>query len=95
MYNTDPITTLTNQPETGAIPPLTLSRGAGCLEVGANVVFDEYQPAKVDELEIFVFGSVVDGGAKLAEMEEAMTRVVGCWAESWRRLNLLRIGWPT
>ena len=38
-----------------------------------------------------MFGGVGDGGAKLAEMEEAMTRVVGCWAESWRRLNLLRM----
>ena len=61
----------------------------------ADAVFDEHWLAVTDESKIFVFGSVVDGGAKLAEMEEAMTRVVGCWAESWRRLNLLRIGWPT
>eukprot|EP00956_Cyclotella_meneghiniana_P019533 scaffold33464_cov39-Cyclotella_meneghiniana.AAC.1 len=50
MYNTDPIT-LTNQPETGAIPSLTLSRAAGCQGVGADVVFDEYWPAEVDESE--------------------------------------------
>eukprot|EP00956_Cyclotella_meneghiniana_P022180 scaffold41487_cov100-Cyclotella_meneghiniana.AAC.3 len=57
MYNTDPITTLTNQPETGAIPSLTLSRAAGRQGVGADIVFDEYWP----------------GGAKLAEVEAAMT----------------------
>ena len=74
MYNTDPITTLTNQPETGAIPSLTLSRAGGCQGVGADVVFDEYWPAEVDESEIFVFGRVGDGGEKLAEAEAAMHR---------------------
>eukprot|EP00956_Cyclotella_meneghiniana_P035352 scaffold114268_cov37-Cyclotella_meneghiniana.AAC.2 len=72
MYNTDPIT-LTNQPETGAIPSLTLSRAAGCQEVGANVVLDEYWPAEVDESEVLVFGRVGDNRAKLPEVEAAMT----------------------
>eukprot|EP00956_Cyclotella_meneghiniana_P014194 scaffold21161_cov96-Cyclotella_meneghiniana.AAC.5 len=41
--------------------------------VGAETEFVENQPAEVDEWEIFVFGRVGGGGAKLEEKETAMT----------------------
>eukprot|EP00956_Cyclotella_meneghiniana_P005572 scaffold7169_cov76-Cyclotella_meneghiniana.AAC.4 len=72
MYNMNRIT-LTNQPETRQIPPLLSSRVVGCWGVVAEAVFVENQPAEMDESEIFVFGGVGDGGAKLAEAEAAMT----------------------
>eukprot|EP00956_Cyclotella_meneghiniana_P035332 scaffold113970_cov89-Cyclotella_meneghiniana.AAC.1 len=55
-------TILTNQPETGAIPPLVSSRVVGCLGVV--------------EKDIFVFGGDGDGGAKSTEVEAAMTPAV-------------------
>ena len=67
---------LTNQTETGAIPPLVSSRVVGCLGVVEKAVFDAIQPAEVDESEIFVFGGDGDGGANLAEAEAAMTPAV-------------------
>ena len=67
---------LTNQPEIVAIPPPLLSRVVGCWGVVAEAVFVENRPAEVDESEIFVFGGVGDGGAKLAEAEAAMTPAV-------------------
>ena len=39
-------------------------------------VFDAYQPGEMDESEIFVFGGVGDGGAKMEETEATMTPVV-------------------
>eukprot|EP00956_Cyclotella_meneghiniana_P012308 scaffold17488_cov39-Cyclotella_meneghiniana.AAC.1 len=75
MDNTDN-TILTNQPETGAIPPLVSSRVVGCLGVVAKAVFDAKQPAEMDESEIFVFGGDSDGGAKSTEVEAAMTPAV-------------------
>ena len=69
-------TILTNQPESVTIPSLILSRVVGCLGVVAEAVFVENRPAEVDESEIFVFGGVGDGGAKLAEVEAAMTPAV-------------------
>ena len=48
----------------------------GCWGVVAEAVFVENRPAEVDESEIFVFGGVGDGGAKLAEVEAAMTPAV-------------------
>eukprot|EP00956_Cyclotella_meneghiniana_P021701 scaffold39793_cov93-Cyclotella_meneghiniana.AAC.3 len=68
--------TLTNQPETRQIPPPLLSRVVGCWGVVAETVFVENRPAEVDESEIFVLGGVGDGGAKLAEVEAAMTPAV-------------------
>ena len=65
-------TILTNQPETGAIAPLVSSRVVGCLGVVEKAVFDAIQPAEVDESEIFVFGRVGDGGAKIGGAEAAM-----------------------
>ena len=64
--------TLTNQPETRQIPPLLLSRVVGCWGVVAEAVFVENWPAEVDESEIFVFGGVGDGGAKIGGAEAAM-----------------------
>eukprot|EP00956_Cyclotella_meneghiniana_P034181 scaffold102129_cov38-Cyclotella_meneghiniana.AAC.2 len=69
-------TILTNQPETGAIPPLISSRVVGCLGVVEKAVFDAKLPAEMDESEIFVFGRVGDGGAKFTEVEAAMTPAV-------------------
>ena len=69
-------TILTNQPETGAIPPLVSSRVLGCLGFVEKAVFDAIQPAEMDESEIFVFGRVGDGGAKSTEVEAAMTPAV-------------------
>ena len=37
-----------------------------------KAVFDAIQPAEVDESEIFVFGRVGDGGAKIGGAEAAM-----------------------
>ena len=48
----------------------------GCWGVGAEAEFVENRPAEVDELKIFVFGCVGDGGAKSAEAEAAMTPAV-------------------
>ena len=70
------INALTNQPETRSIPPPSSSRAMGCWGVGAEAEFVENRPAEVDESEIFVFGGVGDGGAKLAEVEAAMTPAV-------------------
>eukprot|EP00956_Cyclotella_meneghiniana_P007802 scaffold10401_cov71-Cyclotella_meneghiniana.AAC.1 len=67
---------LTNQPETGAIPPLVSSRVVGCLGVVEKAVFDAKQPAEMDESEIFVFGGVGDGRPKSTEMEAAMAPAV-------------------
>eukprot|EP00956_Cyclotella_meneghiniana_P001338 scaffold1455_cov87-Cyclotella_meneghiniana.AAC.3 len=64
---------LTHQPETGTIPSLLLSRVVGCWGVVADAVFDEHWLAVTDESKIFVFGSVVDGGAKLSVAKAAMT----------------------
>ena len=69
-------TTLTNQPETGAIPSPNLSRVVGRWGVVADAVFDEHRPAETDESEIFVFGRVGDGRAKSSEAEAMMTPVV-------------------
>eukprot|EP00956_Cyclotella_meneghiniana_P011406 scaffold16006_cov70-Cyclotella_meneghiniana.AAC.1 len=69
-------TILTNQPETGGIPPLVLSRVVGCLGVVEKAVFDAKQPAEMDESKIFVFGGDGDGGAKSTEVEAAMTPAV-------------------
>eukprot|EP00956_Cyclotella_meneghiniana_P001119 scaffold1301_cov75-Cyclotella_meneghiniana.AAC.2 len=69
-------TILTNQPETGAIPPLVSSRVVGCLGVVEKALFDAKQPAEMDEWEIFVFGGVGDGGAKIGGAEAAMTPAV-------------------
>eukprot|EP00956_Cyclotella_meneghiniana_P019805 scaffold34440_cov45-Cyclotella_meneghiniana.AAC.2 len=41
--------------------------------VGAEAEFVENRPAEVDELEIFVFGCVGDGGANSAEVKADMT----------------------
>ena len=67
---------LTNQPETGVIPSPLSSRVEECCGVEVEAVFDEWQPAEMDESEIFVFGGDGDGGAKLAEAEAAMTPAV-------------------
>eukprot|EP00956_Cyclotella_meneghiniana_P039568 scaffold174427_cov37-Cyclotella_meneghiniana.AAC.1 len=64
---------LTNQPEIVTIPPPLSSRVVGCSAVVAEAVFVEDRPAEVDESEIFVFGRVSVGGAKLEETEAAMT----------------------
>ena len=64
--------TLTNQPETVPIASLIMSRVVGCLGVVEKAVFDVKQPAEVDESEIFVFGRVGDGGAKIGGEEAAM-----------------------
>eukprot|EP00956_Cyclotella_meneghiniana_P034123 scaffold101627_cov70-Cyclotella_meneghiniana.AAC.3 len=55
--------------------------------VGADIAFDEYQPAEVDKPEIFVFCGVGDGGAKSAEVEAAMTpagegQTPGSWGDT-------------
>ena len=43
-------TILTNQPETGAIPPLVSSRVVGCLGVVEKAVFDaKQQPVEMDK----------------------------------------------
>ena len=44
-----------------------------CWGVVEKAVFDVKQPAEMDELEIFVFGRVVGGGAKSEEVQAAMT----------------------
>ena len=64
--------TLTNQPETRQITPPLSSRVMGCWGVVAEAVFVENRPAEVDESEIFVFGGVGDGGAKIGGAEAAM-----------------------
>ena len=64
---------LTNQPATHAFPPPLSSPVVGCWGVGADTVFDELQPAEVDELEIFVFGRVGDLRANTEKTEAAMT----------------------
>ena len=65
--------TLTNQPEIAAITPPLSSRVVGCSAVVAEAEFVENRPTEVDESEIFVFGRVGGGGAKLEETEAAMT----------------------
>ena len=67
---------LTDQPEMGAIPSILLLRVLGVLGSGVSGVFDAYQPVEMDESEIFVFGGVGDGGAKMEEAEATMTPVV-------------------
>eukprot|EP00956_Cyclotella_meneghiniana_P015740 scaffold24403_cov39-Cyclotella_meneghiniana.AAC.1 len=64
---------LTNQPETGAIPPIVLSRVVGCWRVVAKALVDAKQPAEMDESEIFVSGRVGSVRAKSEEVEAAMT----------------------
>ena len=64
---------LTNQPETGTVPPLVSSRVVGCWRVVAKAVFDAKQPAEMDESEIFVSGRVGSVRAKSEEVEAAMT----------------------
>ena len=60
---------------TGCVSFLAIqSRVMGCWGVRAETEFVENQPAKVDELKIFVFRDVGDVGAKLAEAEAAMGR---------------------
>jgi len=71
IYKSDPIT-LTNQPETRSIPSPSPSRVMGCWGVVAEAVFVDNRPADVDESEIFVFGGVGDGGAKIGGAEAAM-----------------------
>eukprot|EP00956_Cyclotella_meneghiniana_P000561 scaffold611_cov54-Cyclotella_meneghiniana.AAC.1 len=46
--------TLTNQPETGAFPPLASSRVAGCWGGVKKAAFDVKQPAEMDKSEIFM-----------------------------------------
>ena len=48
----------------------------GCWGVVAEAEFVENQPAEMDESEIFVFRGDGDGGAKSAEAEAAMTRMM-------------------
>ena len=64
---------LTNQPETGTIPPLVSSRVVGCWRVVAKAVFDVKQPAEMDESEIFVSSHVGGVRVKSEEVEAAMT----------------------
>ena len=64
---------LTNQPETGTVPPLVSSRVVGCWRVVAKAVFDAKQPVEMDESEIFVSGRVGSVRAKSEEVEAAMT----------------------
>ena len=64
---------LTNQPEIATITPPLSSRVVGCSAVVAEAEFVENRPTEVDESEIFVFGRVGGGGAKLEETEAAMT----------------------
>ena len=64
---------LTNQHETGTVPPLVSLRVVGCWRVVAKAVFDAKQPVEMDESEIFVSGRVSSVRAKSEEVEAAMT----------------------